>query len=123
VLRSAAEIVLDDPRALDELDVCLEAIKDATRARNDCVHGSWCIRHSDKTVLLVQEEARTHVVASYSPVTVDQIESKALALYEAGMDLMRFIMAVDKIPALPRERKRGINTPKARKAARKKNGK
>jgi hypothetical protein len=120
VLKSAAEIVLNDPRALDELDHHLEAIKKAKEARNDYIHGSWCVRPSDEAVFLVQQKARTHVEVGSTPVTVDEIKSKALTLYEAGMNLMSFILAVDKLPALPRERQRGVNTPKARNAARKK---
>lgn len=124
VLKSAAEIVLEDPRALDALDDIMEEIRVAVVERNDVVHGSWCVRHSDGTVFLVQQEARTHVAMSSRPVTVDEIESKALALYDAGMNLMRFLIAVDKVPVLPRaDRRRGVNTPKARKAARKERGK
>jgi hypothetical protein len=123
VLKAAAEIALSDPHALDELDIHMEAIKKAAEARNDMIHGSWCVRHSDRTVFLVQQSARTHVEVSSRPVTVNEIKSKALALYEAGMGLMRFIMAVDMVPNLPRVRERGVNTPKARKAAREKAGK
>lgn len=124
VLKSAAEIVLTDARALDELDTIMDAIKSAVQDRNDIVHGSWCVRPSDNTVLLVQQQARTHVEITSRPVTVNEIELKALTLHEVGLQLMRFIMAVDKTPALPRaDRARGVNTPKARKAARKKEGK
>ena len=120
VLRSAAEIVLSDEAALNELDIHLAAIKKASEDRNDMVHGSWCYRSADKAVLLVKQEARTHVEVSSRPVTVDEIKSKAVTLHEVGLDLMRFLIAVDKLPGLPRPRERGINTPKARKARRKK---
>ena len=123
VLRSAAEIVIDNRRALDELDLLLDAIKKAAEARNDYVHGSWCVRPSDGAVFLVQQKARTHVKIESRPVTVDEIKSKAVAFHEAGLNLMRFILAVDKLPALPRKRERGLNTPNARKAARKVKGK
>lgn len=123
VLKSAAEIVIDNERALNELDAILEAIKKATAARNEMVHGSWCFRRSDQAVLLVKQEARTEVQVSSRPVTVDEIKLKAIALYEAGINLMRFIMALDKLPALPRERLRGVNTADARKRRRKQNGK
>lgn len=124
VLKSAAEIAISNPKLLDALDDIMEAIKNAANERNDIVHGSWCVRPSDGTVLLVQQEARTHVVITSRPVTVDEIKLKALTLHEAGMDLMRFITMLGLIPALPRtDRQRGVNTPKARKAARKKDGK
>ena len=119
VLRSAAEIALTDERALNELDVHIQAIKKATENRNAMVHGSWCYRESDNAVLLVQQEARTHVSVTSRPVTVAEIKHKALALHEVGLNLMRFLLAVDKLPALPRDRARGVNTPSARKARRK----
>jgi hypothetical protein len=113
VLRSAAEIIIENPKLLDVLDDIMDAIKDATNARNDIVHGSWCVRPSDGTVFLVQQEARTHVVITSRPVTVDEIKLKALTLYGVGMDLMRFITMLGLVPALPRaDRKRGVNTPR-----------
>lgn len=123
VLRSAAEIHFDNPAALDELDIILEQIKLAQGYRNDLLHGSWCKRPSDGEVLLVSQEARTHVEVKSRPVSVDEIKLKAGALYDAGLNLMRFIIAMDVMPALPSDRARGVNTPKARKAARKKQGK
>ena len=123
VLRSSAEIAIANGKALDELDIHLDAIKAATDARNQIIHGSWCVRPSDKAVLLVKQEARTHVEVSSRPVAVNEIESKALALYEVGMNLMRFCIALGIDPALPRERDRLVNTHKARKARRKKTGK
>lgn len=122
-LKSAAEIALQDERALNELDDILKAIKAAATDRNDMVHGSWAYRKSDKTVLLVQQEARTHVSVTSRPVAVDEIKLKAMALYEAGINLIRFLIAVDKMPPLPKPRLRGVNTPKERKVRAKLRGK
>ncbi|HSQ95519.1 MAG TPA: hypothetical protein VLM18_05395 [Croceibacterium sp.] len=123
VLKSAAEIVIDDGNALDVLDDIMNDIKTAAEARNDMIHGSWAFRQSDKAVLLIQQSARTHVEATLIPVTVNEIKRKALTLYEAGLSLMEFIIEAKKVPPLPRERNRGDNAPKARKARRKNNGK
>lgn len=124
VLKSAAEIALTDAAALDELDDILLAINKAVEARNAFVHGSWCVRPSDGMVFLGQQKARTHVVVGSRPVSVDEIDGKALTFYKVGMDLMQFIIDMEKVPALPSEvRPRGVNTPKARKAARKVEGK
>ncbi|HXS48566.1 MAG TPA: hypothetical protein VN713_00405 [Sphingomicrobium sp.] len=122
VLKSAAEIRFDDPAILDELDLLLDRIKLTQGYRNDMLHGSWCRRPSDGAIFLVSQEARTHVEIKSRPVTVDEIELKADALYEAGIDLMSFLIDLNVVPETPRERKRGVNTPKSRKA-RKKNGK
>jgi hypothetical protein len=116
VLRSAAEISLPDGKALDELDVVLDAIKSATDARNKMVHGSWARIPSTGEVILVEQEARTHVKVSTRTVTADEVKGKAFALYDAGMDLMRFLMAHNRVPDLPGQRPRGVNTPSARKA-------
>jgi len=123
VLKSAAEIVMTDEAALNRLDDILDAIKSAVEERNGMVHGSWCRRPSDNAVFLVRQEARTSVKISSIPVTVDQIELKALALYNAGIGLMEFILDMDIMPAYPRTRNRTINTPSARKRRRKQNGK
>lgn len=120
VLRSAAEIAIDYDKALDELDVHLDQIKAATDARNQMIHGSWCVRPSNGQVMFVKQEARTHVEVQLRAVAVDEIERKALTLYEVGMNLMRFCIALGIDPKLPRQRDRGVNTPKARKARRKK---
>jgi hypothetical protein len=120
VLKSAAEIVINNRYALDDLDERLERIRRATEARNDVIHGSWAVRHSDNTVFLVQLEARTHVDIKSQPLKVDEIKGKAIELYESGISLMSFIRSLNKLPAMPRERDRVVNTPKARKAARKK---
>lgn len=117
-LKSAAEIRLSDPRALDELDEIINRIEAAMGARNNMIHGSWCRNPATGQVFLVKQEARTHVVARSIPMTVDEIKLKAATLYEAGIDLMRLIMALDVMPALPQPRQRGVNTPKERKAAR-----
>ena len=122
VLKSAAEIKLTQAKALDELDVLLENIKTTAGARNEMVHGSWCRVPSTGEVRLINQEARTHVSVSSRPVTVDEIKLKAVAIYDAGIDLMRFLIALELVPALPRSRERGTNTPQSRKAARKKRG-
>ncbi len=123
VLKAAAEIRFDNPKILDELDVIIDEITNAAGARNDMIHGAWCLKRSTNEVILVKQEARTHVNVTSRPMTVDEVKLKSRALYEAGINLMRFILAVDVLPALPRERVRGANYPKARKAARKKKGK
>jgi hypothetical protein len=122
VLKSAAEIRFDNPAVLDELDILLDQIKLTQGYRNDMLHGSWCRRPSDGAIFLVSQEARTHVEIKSRPATIDEIKLKADALYNAGIDLMRFLIALDIVPAVPGDRPRGVNTPKARKA-RKKNGK
>jgi hypothetical protein len=120
VLKSAAEIYLDDPDHLDRLDNLLAAIKTASQARNEMVHGSWCVRPSDKAVMLAKQQARTHVVVQLRPVPIAEIEKKAVALYHSGMDLMDFLLDLGLEPKMPRPRTRGVNTPNACKVRRKK---
>lgn len=70
-------------------------------------------------LLLTTVEARTHVWTQLLPMTVDEIKLKATAIYDAGIELMRFLIALDLVPDLPGERVRGVNTPQARKRRRK----
>lgn len=124
VLKASAEIKIDNAKALDELDIILQRITDTMSARNQMLHGSWAVKPSTGEVMLIRQEARTHVEITSRPVTVDEIKLEALALYDAGIDLMRFLIALNLVPALPRaNRQRGVNTPRERKAARKKRGK
>lgn len=119
VLKASAEIRLTNAAALDELDILLERIKAAQGPRNDVIHASWGRRRSTGETLLVRQEARTHVEVISRPVAVDQIKAEAILLYEAGIGLLRFLIALDLMPNLPPNRARGVNTPKERKKRRK----
>lgn len=122
VLKSTAAIRISDPDILDELDGILDEIKDLQGARNGAVHSTFAVRPSDKVILMVRAEARTHVQYELRPKAIDQIELEAVALYNVGLKLMEFMMVNNLVPDVPAKAPHAFADPKARKARRKKNG-
>jgi hypothetical protein len=118
VLRSVAEIRIDDLDALDELDNLLEEINQAYVKRNAVVHHTWCRDPETGAIFTVKETARTRVESDLLPMSVDQVKSDALFVYDAGMKLMGFLMTHELAPASPPVRPRGHKSKVARKKRR-----
>jgi hypothetical protein len=119
VLRSAAEIRIDDLDALDELDALLDTINEAFKKRNAVVHHAWCRDPETNAVFTVKETARTRVETDLLPMSVDSVERDALFVYQAGMDLYSFLMRHSLFPPFqPADRFRGHKSKAARKKRR-----
>ncbi|NML76797.1 hypothetical protein HHL25_21900 [Rhizobium sp. S-51] len=101
VLKSVAEIRIDDLDDLDRLDDLIDLVKQAADKRNAIVHHMWC--HDEKTgeVFLVKTTARNTVKADVVPMPLDTIRADAMFIYDAGIKLLQFLLAKDLIPALP----------------------
>lgn len=117
VLRSAAEIKIDNVDDLDELDRLLERVDSALGKRHEIAHGGWCRDPKTKELFRAKMVARTSVNAEVIRVTPGSVRADADAIYTAGMDLMMFIGSRGLLPIVPSERR-----PRAHKlkAARKK---
>jgi hypothetical protein len=98
VLRSTAEIRIDDPDVLNELDALLKRIEKAFNKRNAVVHHTWCRDQDTGQVFTVKETARVRVEMDLIPMSADQVKSDALFVYQAGMDLYSFLMAHNLLP-------------------------
>jgi hypothetical protein len=106
-LRAAAELRIDDLNALDELDDILDVVEKAFDKRNAVVHHTWCRDPHTGEVFTVKDTARTSVRTDLIPMMVDQVESDALFVYQAGMMLMAFLAKHGlklKFPPAPRPR-------------------
>jgi hypothetical protein len=120
VLRAAAEIRMDDLDDLDELDDLLDAVKIAFDKRNMYVHHTWCKHPKTGEVFLNRTSARGSVNSELIPLTVDQIKTDALFIYDAGMNLMRFLSTRNMLAPFPTSRgSRAHKTKAARKKRRK----
>jgi hypothetical protein len=99
VLRSVAEIKIDDLDALDELDDLLAEAETAGVKRNGIAHHSWC--HNPKTgeVFTVKEVARTSYSMDLIPMPIDKVKADAEFIYQIGMKLMLFIQNNGIMPA------------------------
>jgi hypothetical protein len=121
VLRSAAEIRIDDLDDLDELDRLLDAADKALGKRHEIAHALWGRNPDDNSLVRDKRVARTRVEAESIPVTVESVRADAAAIYKAGMDLIAFIRPRGLYPPLPTQmRPRGHKSKAARKARRKK---
>jgi len=119
VLRSVAEIRIDDLDALDRLDELLDAINEAYSKRNAVVHHAWCRDPDTDAVFTHKETSRARYESDLIPMSVDQVKSDALFVYQAGMDLYSFLLARDLLPTFPPEgRFRGHKSKAARKKRR-----
>jgi hypothetical protein len=101
VLKSVAEIKIDDLDALDDLDDLIQAVDSALRKRNTYVHHSICFDKDRDIFLAVREDARTRYEVDLVPITVSEIKSDAMAIYNAGIALFEFLRRHNLLPALP----------------------
>jgi hypothetical protein len=120
VLRAAAEIRIDNLDALDELDVILDNINKVVGRRNSTVHNLWGVDEKTGQVITVKITARGSVQAEYIPMSVDGVRADAKAIYDAGMDLLRFLIHYGLVPKLPKLRPRAHKLKAARKKRAKK---
>ena len=118
VLRSVAEIRIDDLDALDELDKLLDAINDALIKRNAVVHHTWCRDTKTGKTFTVKETARTRLESELLPMSVDQVKRDALFVYEAGINLLTFLIRHKLTPKAMTFRPRGHKSKAARKKRR-----
>jgi hypothetical protein len=118
ILKSIAEIRIDDLDALDELDELISKAEDAGNRRNAIAHHSWC--HDPKTgeVFTVKETARSSYSMDLIPMTIDKVESDAEFIYEVGMEFMVFMRFNNIRPPIPPTRPRFHKTKPERKKRR-----
>jgi hypothetical protein len=121
VLRSVAEIRIDDLDDLDELDRLLDQINVAFSKRNGLAHHTWCRDPDDGRVFTVKQTSRTRLEMDLIEMTVNHVKSDALFIYNAGVDLQKFLSTRGLLPTFPPERPRGHKS-KAARAARRKAG-
>lgn len=112
VARALIELNGISAETIDQVDDLLDAIKDATAARNVVVHNSFARHPETGEVFSYRESARGSLQISLQPVRVEQIEKDAALIYEAGMDLMRFMLVRQSYPV---ERTRSVHIPLNRK--------
>jgi hypothetical protein len=113
VLRAVAEIRIDDLDDLDELDRLLDEVKVAFTKRNEYVHRTWCVHPESGHCFISKIEARGSVDAELIPVTLRKIREDATYIYDAGMNLMRFLSARNLLSPFPKHRRERAHKTKA----------
>jgi hypothetical protein len=118
VLRSIAEIRLDDLDHLDELDAILDGIEKVFQKRNVIAHQQWYRDGRTGVPHTVRQTARTRLDVDLVPVTIDEVRTNAHSIYQSGMALMTFLGMRNLMPALPSGKPGGHKSKSARKARR-----
>jgi len=119
ILRSTAEIVINNLQDLDELDGIIDELENALKQRNIYAHDQIGIARDQ--VFAVSTKARAGLEVGLKPLAVDKIEAEAIRIYNAGMALFTFAGMRNLFPASPPPRTpRQHKTKAARKRLRKK---
>jgi hypothetical protein len=113
VLRAAAEIRIDNLDDLDELDRLLDEVDKAIAKRHEIAHCEWCCDPDTKQLFRVKKVARTSVNAEMLPVTPESVKAEAEIIFQAGLNLMTFIMARDMLPKIPAAKRPRFHKTKA----------
>lgn len=120
VLRSAAEIRIDNLDDLDELGKLLDGIDTALGKRHTLAHDRLFRDPETNQLFRVKHVARTRLEGTLAPITIDGIRADANSIYEAGLALMTFIAERDLLPPVPTQlRPRDHKSKSARKKRRK----
>ncbi|QKC89678.1 hypothetical protein EB230_15620 [Mesorhizobium sp. NZP2234] len=101
VLKSLTDIKFDDLSDVEEFDRLLAKVSEAANKRNQIVHHMWCIDEDTKEVFQVRAQARARVNVDVMPVSLEAIRADAGFIYNAGIELFRFIMTKNLLPTLP----------------------
>jgi hypothetical protein len=93
VARTVIELNAASAAVVDEVDDILDRIRDALAKRNVMIHSPLCRHPHTEEVSSQRLSARGTIDFELRPISVKEIEDVAEEIYDAGMDLMRFMMA------------------------------
>ena len=115
-LKAAAEIRIENPDHLDELDTILDDVETAMNKRNAVAHGSWVTDPRTGKTYTQKTTARGSIDTEFSEMNVETIKKDALAIIKSGYDLLTFLKAKNLLPPVPSQRiDRSQRTKEARK--------
>ncbi len=93
VVRALAELSAPSPAQLDQIDDLMDAVNDAFDKRNLIVHNAIARHPVTGECFSYRQKARGSLQLSLIPVTAEEFARDAALIYEAGMDLMRFMIS------------------------------
>jgi len=123
VLRSVAEIRIDDLDVLDELDHHIEQIEECVRRRNIIAHRQWCRHPETGQLFTLKEGARARLEIDLLPMKIEKVLEDADFIYDAGMAFFQFIGMLGLMPIIPDEARPRAHKSKEERKKRKKTGK
>ncbi len=108
IIRAVAELDAPNIKELDRIDDLMDAVTSAFDKRNTILHNSFVIHPETKEVLSWRLKTKGSMQLELKPVTVNEMEQDATALYEVGMDIVRFM---DSRGLCPYHRTKPLNAP------------
>ena len=119
VLKSLTDMKFDDLSEIEAFDIHLANVSEAGDRRDRIVHHMWCTDEKTKEVFQMRTQARTRV-SGLTPISLKSIQADAKFIYDAGVELLRFLITRNLIPALPERGRARFDKRKAVKAIKKK---
>lgn len=101
VIRAVAELQAPNLMDLDRIDDLMDATISAFDKRNVILHNPFMIHPDTKEIFSHRLRVKGSMQLELRPITVEEIEQDAVALYEVGMDILRFIDSRELYPPLP----------------------
>jgi hypothetical protein len=93
VARALAELSAPHLQGLDDLDDLLDVVNDAMERRNALLHNAYCRHPHTGEIMTCRQRARGAVRVSTTPITAAEVEADAVAIYNAGMGIMTFMIS------------------------------
>lgn len=103
VARALIELNGVSPAVVDVVDELLDAIRDAGAKRNVVVHNSLAMHPTTGEIFSYRQDVKGSTQVSLQPISVEEIKKDAAALYEAGIQLIQFMVMYGLAPT-PRTR-------------------
>ncbi len=92
IIRALAELNAPFASEIDEIDDLLDSIRNAMEKRNAVAHNAFA-RHPDTgEVVSLRMKARGSLQIEFTPITIDELNKQAEAIYEAGLALFSFMI-------------------------------
>ncbi|WP_349363062.1 MAG: hypothetical protein ABL307_12550 [Roseitalea porphyridii] len=101
VLKSLTDIKFDNLDDIEEFDRLMADVSEAATRRNRLAHNLWAVDEETGDVYQVSTQARKRVAVDVKPISLKAIRADAAFIYDAGIELLRFLMAKNLLPALP----------------------
>lgn len=100
-LSSTVEVRIFNPNLLADFDDSIIEIRELFGVRNQLAHDSWCRDTETGELFRIDANAKTQIDIKTVLTTVEQIKDHAAAMYEAGMELYRILIATNLLPVVP----------------------
>ena len=105
IVRSLSELDAPSVAEIDLIDELLDGINSAYSKRNAVVHNAIARHPETGETFSYRETSRGSLQISLQPIRASEVEKDAALIYDAGMSLMRYMIARG---LLPKVRERAI---------------